>query len=65
MLEASTIGRLQKAAAANVWESATDIRLHIKVERSDPLDRFRVDELAKAVRLRSAVSIKGIVAGLG
>ena len=65
MLEAATIGRPQKAVADNDWESATDICLHFKVERSDPLDRFRVDELAKAVRVHSAVRIKDIIAGFG
>lgn len=65
MLEAATIGRPQKAVAANDWESATDICLHIKVEHSDPLDRFRVDELAKAVRVHGAVRIREIIAGLG
>lgn len=64
MLDAARIEQLQQAVAAGDWTAAAELCLEIKLERSDPLDRFRVDELAKAVRLRDADRIEDIIDGI-
>ncbi len=64
MLDAARIEQLQRAVAADDWTAAAELCLGIKLKRSDPRDRFRADELAKAVRLRDVDRIEDIIDGL-
>ena len=64
MLDTARIEQLQRAVAADDWTAAAELCLEIKLKRSDPLDRFRVDELAKAVRRRDVGRIEDIIDGL-
>jgi hypothetical protein len=64
MLDAARIEQLQRAVAADDWTAAAELCLEIKLKRSDSLDRFRADELAKAVRLRDVDRIEDIIDGL-
>ena len=64
MLDAARIEQLQRAVAADDWTAAAELCLEIKLKRSDRLDRFRADELAKAVRLRDVDRIEDIIDGL-
>ena len=64
MFDAVRIEQLQQAVVAEDWTAAAELCLEIKLERNDPLDRFRVDEIAKAIRLRDADRIEDIIDGL-
>ena len=65
MLNTALLDQLRRAVEADDWILAADVCLEIDLEARDPLDRFRAEELAKAVRLRQADHIKDIIDGLG
>lgn len=64
MLDAANLEQLRQAVAAEDWIAASNICRGLKLERRDPFDRFRADELAKAVGHRNAPLVVDIVEGL-
>ena len=64
MLDAANLKQLREAVAAEDWVAASNICRGMKLERRDPFDRFRADELAKAVSHRNAPLVVDIIDGL-
>jgi hypothetical protein len=62
---AAQLEQLRRAVEADDWIAAADVCLELGVEARSPLDRGRVEELAKAVRLRQAERVADIIDGLG
>jgi hypothetical protein len=64
MLDSVKLQQLRLAVIAEDWTAAANTCCGIKLERRDALDRFRRDELEKAVRKHNAPLILSIIDGL-
>lgn len=64
MLDAVKLRQLRLAVVAEDWVAAADTCCGIKLERRDALDRFRRDELEKAVRKHNGPLILSLIDGL-
>ena len=64
MLDSVKLKQLRLAVVAEDWTAAANTCCGIKLDRRDALDRYRRDELEKAVRKHDAPLILSIIDGL-
>ncbi len=64
MLDSVKLKQLRLAVVAEDWTSAANACCGFKLDRRDALDRYRRDELEKAVRKHNAPLILSIIDGL-
>lgn len=62
MIDPVLLEQLRQAVEVDDWILAADICLEISLSAQDELHRVRAEELAKAVRLRDAETVKAIIA---
>jgi hypothetical protein len=65
VLDSAKLKQLRQAVAAEDWIAASNICRGMKLERRDPLDGFRAEELAKAVSRHNALLVVDIIEGFG
>jgi hypothetical protein len=65
MLDSVKLQQLRLAVVAEDWVAAANTCCGIKLDRRDALDRYRRDELEKAVRKHNGPLILSIIDGLG
>lgn len=61
MLDAVKLQQLRRAVVAEDWVAAASTCCGIQLERRDALDRYRRDELEKAVRKHNAPLLLSII----